>query len=264
MSKFYNSKNYSKPIEVANIFWEIIVIITDKSNREIIYTWYDIVEKNTQSNYINKCLLWGFIKKIPKNVLIIWFWWWAFAKYLEDHLENVNIDWIDIDETMFEIAKNELKVETNTFYIMDALDAIDKIIEQGRTYDLVLIDVYWNDWEIPEYFSEKHFFEKIKKVLLKDWVLSINFADYDFKNIEKTNKYNKIHSNLINIFWEYYSHILVWVNDRWNVSWIYNLDKLYTADDYDNNYLEKVKKWEIMYDEKIIENTILESFKPNI
>lgn len=258
MSKFYNSKNYSKPIEVANIFWEVIVIITDKYDREIIYTWYDIVEKNTQSNYINKCLLWWFIKKIPKTVLIIWFWWWAFAKYLEDHLENVNIDWIDIDETMFEIAKNELKVKTNNFYIMDALNAIDKIIEQGKTYDLVLIDVYGNDWEIPEYFSEKYFFEKIKQVLLKDWVLSINFADYNLENIEKTNKYNKIHSNLVNIFWEYYSHILAWVNDRWNVSWIYNLDKFYTSSDYDNNHVERAKKWEILYDEKIIENTILE------
>jgi 23S rRNA G2069 N7-methylase RlmK/C1962 C5-methylase RlmI len=43
---------------------------------------------------------------------------------------------------MFEIAKNELKVKTNNFYIMDAIDALDKIIEQEKKYDLILIDVY--------------------------------------------------------------------------------------------------------------------------
>lgn len=258
MSKFYNSRFYSKPIEVVNIWWEILVIITDNNGREIIYTWYDIVDKNTESIYINKCILWWFIKKIPKNVLIIWFWWWAFAKYLEDHINEINIEWIDIDKTMFEIAKKELKVKTNIFYIMDASNALDKIIEQWKIYDLVLIDVYWWDWEIPKYFNEEEFFKRTKKVLKDDWVLSINFADFNLENIEKTNIFNKIHNNLINIFWEYYSHLLLWNNDRWNIMWIYNLDKYYTASDYDNNYLEKVKNWEILYDEKIIKNTVLE------
>lgn len=257
MSKYYNSKFYSKPIEVTNIFWEIIMIITDNKDREIIYTWYDIEEKNTESNYINKCLLGWFIKKIPKNILIIWFGWWAFAKYLEDHIENINIDWIDIDETMFEIAKNELKVKTNNFYIMDAIDALDKIIEQEKKYDLVLIDVYGWDWEIPEYFKEKVFFEKVKNVLLNDWVISINLADYDLKNEKKVDKYNKIHTHLTNSFWEYYSHILAWIDDRWNISGIYNLDKKYKSIDFDNNYIEKVKWWEIEYDEKITKNTVL-------
>lgn len=256
MSKYYNSKFYNKAIEVTNIFWEILVIITDNNDREIIYTWYDIEEKNTESNYINKCLLGWFIKKIPRNVLIIWFGWWAFARYLEDHIENINIDWIDIDETMFEIAKNELKVKTINFYIMDAIDALDKIIEQEKKYDLILVDVYWSDWEIPNYFWENYFFEKIKNVLLYDGVLSINFADYDLNNLEKTTKYNNIHNNLINIFWEYYSHILAWINDRWNVSGIYNLDKKYNSSDFDNNYLDKVKSGEIIFDEKIIRNTI--------
>ena len=257
MSKLYSSKFYSKPIEVVNIEWEILVIITDSNWREIIYTWYDIVEKNTQSTYINKCLLWWFIKKIPKNVLIIWFWWWAFAKYLEDHTKKINIEWIDIDETMIEIAKKELKVKTNDFYIMDALIALDKIIEHKKLYDLVLIDVYWWDWEIPEYFNEKLFFEKTKQVLKSDWVVSINFADYDLKNTDKKNKYDLIHLNLLEQFWEYYSQMLIGENDRWNVIWIYNLDKFYVASDYDNIYQENVKTWEIIYDENIIKNTFL-------
>jgi hypothetical protein len=43
---------------------------------------------------------------------------------------------------MFEIAKKELKVKTNDFYVMDASIALDKIIEHKKLYDLILIDVY--------------------------------------------------------------------------------------------------------------------------
>lgn len=252
MEKYYNSKYYSKPIEVVNIEWEILVIITDSNWREIIYTWYDIIEKNTESIYINKCLLWWFIKKIPENVLIIWFWWWAFAKYLEDHIKNIHITWIDIDEAMIEIAKKELKVKTNDIYIMDAEQAIDKITKKWNKYDLVLIDVYGWDWEIPKYFWNIEFFEKIKNVLNNDWVLSINFADYDLENIYKKQFYDKIHNNLIKLFGQYYSHILAWLNDRWNVMWIYNLDKKYEEKDYYDNYKILVNKGKIIYDENII------------
>ena len=255
MNKYYKSKLYSKPIEVVNIEWEILVIITDSSGREIIYSWYDIVEKNTESIYINKCLLWWFIKKIPANVLIIWFWGWAFAKYLEDHIEKVNITWIEIDKAMIDIAKKELKVETRDFYIMDAIKALEKLISKKKNYDLVLIDVYWWDWEIPEYFQEKYFFENIKKVLNTDWTVSINFAD---DNLENKEKYNKIHSNLINIFWEYYINILAWENDRSNVVWIYNLTEYYSAENLNDKYKENYKSWKIIFDENIIKNTTLE------
>ena len=35
MTKYYNSQFYSKPIEVENIEWEIIVTITNNLNRKI-------------------------------------------------------------------------------------------------------------------------------------------------------------------------------------------------------------------------------------
>lgn len=262
MTKYYKSKYYDKPIEVENIDWEILVIINDNLGRESIYSWYDVEEKNTESIYINKCLLWGFIKKIPENVLIIWFWWWAFTKYLEDHIVNINITWIDIDEAMIKIAKNELKVKINDIYISDCLEAFEKIIEKNKKqpknelslkYDLILIDVYWSDWKIPEYFSEKIFCEKINEILKKDWTISINYSNYDLEN----NKYKKIHSNFLDVFSKYYSHILSWKNDKWNVMWIYNLNKFYSAKDYDNNYLKQVKNWKILFDEKIINNTVV-------
>lgn len=255
MIKYYNSILYNKPIEVENIEWEIIVTITDNKNRKIIYSWHDVVENNSQSMYINKCLLWWFIKKIPKKVLIIWFGWWAFARFLEDHVRDIEITGIDIDKSMIEIAKNELKVRTNDFYIIDALDALQELINKDKTYDLVLIDVYWSDWEMPSYFLEKIFFEKVKKVLLKDGVLSINFSNYDLVNSEKNTLYNKIHSNIIDLFWKYYSFLVCESEILWNIAWIYNLDKNYNEGDFNSNYIKNYRAWNIVFNEKILENT---------
>lgn len=254
MSKYYNSEFYSKPIEVANIEWEILVIITDDKDRNIIYSWYDIEEKNTNSFYINKCLLGWIIKKIPENVLIIWFWWWSFAKYIEDHMKNVKITWIDIDKTMFEIAKKELFVKTNDFLVIDAFEGIKNLASKWEKYDLILIDIYWNNWEIPDYLQDIIFFEKIKNILSDDGIVSINFADYEIWN----EKYEKIHNNLINIFGKNFSHILEWINNRWNIAWIYNLDKKYSQDDFINKYSEYVWKWKISFDENMIKNVFID------
>ena len=258
MTKYYKSYYYTKSVEVENIDGEIIVSITDKSGRESIYSWYDIKSKKSESIYINKCLLWGFVKKIPKDILIVWCWGWAFIKYLEDYIKDVNITWIEIDEAMVKIAKEEFKIKTNNIYIEDTFNAIKKIEEKKEKFELILIDVYWSNWEIPEYFGEEIFIKKIKKILLKDWIISINFSNHDFKDKKRTQIYDNIHSNLIIQFWEYYSHILSWKNDRWNIAWIYNLDKNYKALDFNKNYLEKVKNWEIVYDCNLIKNTILD------
>ncbi len=248
MSKYYNSEFYSKAIEVANIEWEILVIITDDKWREIIYTWYDIEEKTSQSSYINKCLLGWFIKKIPENVLIIWFWWGAFAKYLEDHIKNINITWIDIDKTMFEIAKKELFVKSDNFIVSDAFIALKELVKNNLKYDLVLLDIYGGDGEVPDYLKDAEFFEYIKEALTDDWLVSVNFADYYIWNL----KHDKTHENLVNIFGKNFSQFLAWINDRWNVIWIYNLDKKYSSDDYINKYTEHVQKWRISFDENII------------
>jgi hypothetical protein len=45
-----------------------------------------------------------------------------------------------------------------------------------------------------------------------------------------------------------------WKNDKWNVIWIYNLKKEYETDEIIKIYLEKVRKWEILYDPNMIKN----------
>jgi len=254
MTNYYKSIFYNHPIEVVNIEWEVIVTITDKSSRKIIYSWYDLIEKNTQSNYITKCILWGFIKKIPKEILIVWFWWWAFCKYIEDHVKWQNITWVDIDSTMFEIAKKELNIKTDNLISMEWEKAISELKNNGKKFDLVLIDVYWSEWLIPDEFLKKEVYTNLKEIINKDWVLSINYADYVWINIWK---YNKIHHYLKDIFWENFIHLSSIKNKKWNISWIYNLDKKYSLEEINIKYLEKVKSWKILYDANMIKNTII-------
>lgn len=253
-TNYYPSKFYKKPIEVDNIDWEIIVNITTNLWEDMIYSWYDIIDKTSYSPYIAKCLLWSFIKQTPKNVLIIWFGAWAYAKYLEDYISWVNIDWIEIDETMINIAKNEMKVRTKNFFIMDALNALKIIIRKKNKYDLIFIDVYDSNWKIPDYFEEKLLFKKINNILTNKWILILNYADYSWINIRK---YDKIHNNIIQVFWDKFIHILNWKDDRWNISAIYNLDKEYNSEEVILAYLEKVQNWEINYDWNLIKNIVL-------
>jgi len=253
--KEYISKYYKKPIEVENIEWEIIVSITDNNQEKVIYSIYDIVEKTSYSPYISKCLLGSFIKEIPKNTLIIWFGAWAFAKYLEDYVSGVKITWIEIDETMIDIAKKEMWVKTSNFFNLDALESINILTKKKNTkFDSILIDIYDSNVEIPKYFENLDFIKKIWTLLTTNWIISINFSDFWGKNKDN---YKKIHDNLITTFWKFHSHILSGAKENWNISWIYNLDKNYNSEEINLAYLEKVQNCEINYDSNLIKNTIL-------
>ena len=254
MTNYYKSKFYDFPIEVDNIWWELILTITDTLWRKVIYSWYDIISKQSNSNYITKCILWWLIEQIPKNVLIIWFWWWAYCKYLEDHISDINITGVDIDEVMFDISKKEFWIKSNNLMVMDWENAIKELIINWKEYDFILIDVYWNNWNIPENFNKKLIYENIKKILNKNWALAINFANYNWLNIWK---YNKIHHFLKTIFWENFIHILSDKETKWNVSWVYNLKKKYNSEEINLSYLQKVKNWSILYDSNMIKNTII-------
>lgn len=254
MTNYYKSKFYKQDIEVENIDWEILVNIINNSWNKIIYSWYDIVDKTSYSPYISKCLLWSFIKQIPKNVLIIWFWGWAFAKYLEDYISEINITWIEIDEAMIKIAKKEMWVKTNNFFNLDAHESLEILSKKNNKFDTIFIDVYDSNWKIPNYFSLITFFDKIKKILTPSWSLIINYADYSWNNIDF---YDKIHSNILQLFSKNYIHILNWKDDSGNISGIYNLDKDYSSEELVLNYLNKVQNSEINYDSNLIKNIIL-------
>lgn len=266
MKKKYNSIFFKYPIEIESVNWDKLVFITTNLWKKVIYSWYDLDKKQTEILYINKCLLGWFIKKIPKSVLILGLWWGSFAKYLEDHIEWIEITWIDIDEAMIEISKKEFLVKSENLFCLDAKIAVSKLYKENKKFDLILIDCYWIDSEIPNELTSKIFFENCKKLLEKDWIVSINMANFipennDLEKSKRNQKYKEMHKNLKEIFWGYFSLLLKWDWNSENWVWIYNLNKFYTAKEIDENYLEKVDKWEIKYDYKIIIDTFIDENK---
>lgn len=264
MPKFYNSGYYKKPIEVINNNWNISVIITDTLERKSIYSWYNINEKTSDSPYINKCLLWGFLQNKINKVLVIWSWWWAFIKYLEDHIKNIKITWIDIDEAMALIAKNELLIKTNDIIIWDFNNILKRLINENLVYDLILFDVYWWNWEIPNDILGTDFFSNINKLLKKSWIFSINYSNFnswvcDNENQNRVKYYEEIHKKLKKELWNSFLSFLSWENCSENISWIYNLKKKYTLKEIKDIYFKKVKDNKIILDSKIIEGIYLDN-----
>lgn len=250
----HTSYLFNKPIEVSNIWWEIIVTITNRDESESVYSWYDLVEKESYSTYINKCILWWLIKWVPKKVLIIWFGWGSFVKFLEDHFTDIEITWIDIERAMYEICKNILEVKADNLLVWDADSALDDLINIGETYDLVLFDVYWNDSKIPEKFTTLEFIKKMKDVLTEKGVFWINMSGFE----QEKEMYETIHSSLKKVFWNQFSLFLTWINDASNMMWIYNLDKKYSAKEFDENYKQLVKAWVAIKSTEIIKNTVVD------
>lgn len=256
MQKFYKSDFYKEPIEVNNINWEIIVEITTQIGEKVIYSWYDIIEKYSLSEYINKSLLWSFINNIPKKVLVLWFWWGSYIKFLEDHIEWVEIYWVDIDEQMLKISKEIIWVKTNNLFIEDAELFLNKLILKNNiNFDSILIDCYWWNSKIPEHLLLQPFFYKCSQILSEKWTISINMANFE----QEEYSYKKMHKNILSqLKNKNYSVFLSNKDNYSNLVWIYNLDKKYTAKNFNQNYIRQVNKWDIKNNYKILENTFLD------
>lgn len=262
MKKKYNSLFFPWPIEVESVLWDKIVFITSDKWEKVIYSWYNLDKKQSDIVYINKCLLWWFIKKIPKSALILGFWAWSFAKYLEDHIDDINITWVDIDNSMLEIAKKEFEVRSTDLLCIDAKNAVSKLLKENKKYDLILIDCYGIDSEIPKHLTSCIFFDNCKKLLSNNWTVSVNMANFiideNKENKDRIEKYREMHQNLKYVFWEYF---VAFTHGDWiweNIVWIYNLDKYYSSKEIVNNYMEKVENNKIIYDYNIVLNTFVD------
>jgi len=167
--KKYNSKFYDFPILVENFFWEILVKIITKNKKEIIYSWYNLIDKTSNSPYIKNAILASFIWKIPKNILILGFWAGSFAKYFKDYMwEKTKIVWVEIDEAMIEISKNEFDLKNIDYFNIDYIEALKFLNNENQKFDIIFFDIYNQNSKIPENFNDLETIKLIKKYYLKN------------------------------------------------------------------------------------------------
>lgn len=99
-----------------------------------------------------------FLHSIPKKVLVLWVWAGWSIKFLLDHIKNIEITWVEIDEAMVLILKEIMEIPQENIIIKDAFLALDELKE--NYFDSILIDCYWVDSKIPEKLISFEFFEK--------------------------------------------------------------------------------------------------------
>lgn len=243
-----------------------MVITTDSQKRLSVYSWYNIVEKYSESAYVNQCLLGGYMQENIKKVLVIGAGWGAFIKHLEDHTTWISITGIDIDETMLKIAQNELFIKTKDLIIWDAISVLDNLPTLGESYDLILFDIYNSAWEIPTELTQSNIFENIKWLLKSSGIFALNYSNFDIHSkkeldISRVEYYRKIHSKIQNIFGKEFVAFLSWKRDGGNVSGIYNLDKKYSKEDFLNHYHKKIENGKIIFDPMIVKGVYLDERK---
>lgn len=262
----YKSSFYNEPIIVENLDGEVSVNILDNLNRESIYSWYNLKTKQTDSDYINKWILWGLMQESINKILILWAGGWAYIKYIEDHFIYSEITAVDIDPAMIKIAKEQMQIETNNLVTWDVVQFTDKLVKKKEKFDLILFDIYGSTGEIPLHITKEKLFKNLGKLLYPSWVFSINYANFFLRSHEiidqeRKKKYISIHKELKTVFWEDFITFLSPDAEGWNVSVSYNLDKHYTLSDIKKEYFKKVEFEDIEADENLIKNIRLDDKK---
>ena len=266
MIREYESNFYNEPIIVENIDDEVCVSILDNLERESVYGWYDLKNKNTPLNYINKWILWGLMQESINKVLILWSGWGTYIKYIEDNFIYAEITAVDVDPTMIEIAKKELNIETKNIFTDDVLRFTKKLIKKWEKFDLILFDIYGSTGEIPKHIIVDDLFTDLWKLLYPSGIFSINYANFylkshDIIDQERKKKYILIHRKLVDTFWEHFISFLENKIDGENISVSYNLNKEYSKQDILEEYNKKIEFEDINPDENLIKNLILDEKK---
>lgn len=129
------------------------------------------------SNFMNHAFLaLPALGRTPEKVLFIGLGGGIMPMYIRRHYPNTQIDIVEIDKTIPEIAGNYFNFKPDpkmNIYIMDGRVYVNRSKEK---YDIIFMDVYNAD-NIPFQFTTVEFFRQIKKRLAEDGVFAVNLAN---------------------------------------------------------------------------------------
>lgn len=113
----------------------------------------------------------------PQDILVIGAAWFTYPQIIASRWYTTNIDAIDIDPKVKDIAETYFLEESLdpkiTFIPQSARWAINDLIKQDKTYDLVFLDAY-ADKSVPEELMTVEFFQDIKRILADDGLFAAN------------------------------------------------------------------------------------------
>ncbi|MCA9365453.1 fused MFS/spermidine synthase, partial [Candidatus Kaiserbacteria bacterium] len=122
----------------------------------------------------------------PKNFLMIGGGAYTIPKAIHDNYPNVAIDIIELEPSLYELAKEYFRFpESNrvTNHVGDARVFLNEIDTQ---YDMVFMDVFSTGHFVPPHLVTAEFFNNLKDNLTDDGVLIINFIGSQKTSTNKT------------------------------------------------------------------------------
>ncbi|MXY58336.1 MAG: methyltransferase domain-containing protein [Gammaproteobacteria bacterium] len=124
----------------------------------------------------------------PQTVLVAGLGGGTLPTALAALLPDVRIDVVEIDPAVVKVARTYFDFQDSErvrVHVQDARVFVKRALQQGRQYDLVILDAYSGDY-IPEHLMTGEFLEETRKLLTPDGAVAANtFATsqlYDYES----------------------------------------------------------------------------------
>ena len=124
----------------------------------------------------------AFVDREPENVLFVGLGVGAMPRFFYEHYRKADIDIVEIDPEIFEVAKKYFNFTETGNMKVHLLDGRVFIKKTPKKYDMIFLDAYKGD-HIPFHLTTVEFLKEIKKKLKKDGVVVSNISS------ESNNKY---------------------------------------------------------------------------
>ena len=175
--------------------------------------------------YINYFLIPYLMNKNVKNILLVGFGSGIIVNQFEKIFEKLDrIDVVDIEENIFDIAKNYFDFKDSkkiNFFLQDALIYLKN---NKRKYDLIIVDVAGNEG-IDERFLSVEYLNLIKKNLKKKGIFISNLPS----SRDIFNKKNKVILSLLDDYRKMFNFVDIYNGETSNKLYyktFYNIDKI--------------------------------------
>ena len=198
--------------------------------------------------YINYFLIPLLMNPEIKNILLVGFGSGIIVNQLENLLNLKNIDIVDIEENIYDIASkyfNFKQSEIQNFYLQDALIYLKTT---KKKYDLIIVDVA-GDVGVDKRFCEDEYLKLIKKHLSTDGIFVSNLPS----SRDVFNKKNKFILKQLDMYSEYFKYTKIFNGETSNKIYyktFFDVDE--TVFDITNLILiSSDKNWEIKNNNKL-------------
>ena len=195
-------------------------------------------------NYINHNFIFNMPQDRPRKILILGAG--GFTAGLQDTYNEYIF--VDIEHTLQEISEKYflgMPLENNKkFIVQDASQYLKNSTEQ---YDMILLDVYSNSFQVPEGFITAEFMERVKTHVASNGILIMNMiASQSFQD-----KYSQVFDNTFHLVFPNNSQRqVIGYSNPWQYGDVVNILYIWYNRDNDNR-IYTINKTPVIYDRYI-------------